>query len=65
MKREILPMFACPECLSDLELKVKEEDKEGNVKTGLLVCKICNREYPISHGIPNFIPDHPLNIIES
>jgi uncharacterized protein YbaR (Trm112 family) len=64
MKRDIVSLLACPECLSDLELIVEREVK-GDIRKGLLVCKVCNRTYPISKGIPNFIPEHPLNINNS
>jgi uncharacterized protein YbaR (Trm112 family) len=59
LKRDTVLLLACPECLSDLELKVEREVK-GDVKEGLLVCKVCNRKYPISKGVPNFIPDHHI-----
>jgi uncharacterized protein YbaR (Trm112 family) len=59
LKRDMVQLLACPECLNDLELKVEREIK-GDVKEGLLICKACNRKYPISKGVPNFIPDHPI-----
>ena len=61
MKRYVVPLLACPECLNDLELEV-EREVQGDIIEGLLICKVCNRKYPIHKGIPNFIPEHPLHI---
>jgi uncharacterized protein YbaR (Trm112 family) len=61
MNKNILPLLACPECKGDLELKVNEET-DDEVNRGVLTCKICNKSYPIVKGIPNFIPEHPLEI---
>lgn len=61
MKRTVVSILACPECLGDLELEVCKEN-DGDIEEGLLTCKKCNRRYPISKGIINFIPEHPLKL---
>jgi uncharacterized protein YbaR (Trm112 family) len=61
MRKSILPVLACPECKGELELKVNEES-DDEVTTGVLICKTCNKRYPIVKGIPNFIPEHIMKL---
>ncbi|MGQ9760098.1 MAG: Trm112 family protein [Candidatus Methanomethylicaceae archaeon] len=56
MKRRLLDILACPICKHyPLELTVFEEKEE--IEEGLLVCKNCNRWYPIIESIPHMLPD--------
>jgi uncharacterized protein YbaR (Trm112 family) len=57
MKQELMDILACPKCKGDLELKI-EEEKEGEIITGVLKCAACGIDYPIEDAIPNLlIPD--------
>jgi uncharacterized protein YbaR (Trm112 family) len=44
--KELLNILACPACKSDVELKDNK-----------IVCKKCNRKYPIKDGIPIMLID--------
>jgi uncharacterized protein YbaR (Trm112 family) len=44
--KELLDILACPACKADVELK---ENK--------IVCKKCNKKYPIRDGIPVMLID--------
>jgi uncharacterized protein YbaR (Trm112 family) len=55
MKKELMDILACPLCKGDLELTVKEEDRE-EIISGFLYCPKCKEEYPIEEGIPNLLP---------
>lgn len=43
---ELIEILACPMCKGDVELRKNE-----------IVCKECDRHYPIENGIPNMLPD--------
>ena len=53
MKPTLLPLLACPECGSDLEVRV-DRQAGGEVESGALECAACNRGFPILRGIPRF-----------
>jgi uncharacterized protein len=55
MKKDILDIICCPECKSDLFLKVEREEKD-EIITGTFTCKKCKAEYKINNGIPNLLP---------
>lgn len=56
MKRVLMEVLACPICKHHpLDLCVFHEDQE--VVEGLIVCKQCNRWYPIIEEIPYMLPD--------
>jgi uncharacterized protein YbaR (Trm112 family) len=55
MKRKLLEILACPLCRGDLKLEIMEE-KDGEIRTGLLSCAACRQSYPIVDGIPNLLP---------
>ena len=55
MKKEQTEILACPVCKGDLDLEITEE-KGGEIDTGFLSCAACQKNYPISGGIPNLIP---------
>jgi len=50
-----MDILACPLCKGDLELTVKEEDRE-EIISGFLYCPKCKEKYPIEEGIPNLLP---------
>jgi len=57
MKRELMEILACPICKNpDLDLHVFDEN-EKEIETGIIVCKECNRYYPIKGTIPIMLPD--------
>jgi len=55
MKERIVEYLSCPECNNDLRLKATSLSN-GEVKEGYLICKGCNKEYPITNFIPRFVP---------
>ena len=59
MRRDMLLILSCPKCLGDLDL-ISKKEKDGDVEDGILKCKKCSREYQISKGIINFIPEHSI-----
>ena len=58
MKKDLLPILACPVCRGDLELELTEEGG-GEVWSGYLRCAACWQQYPINEGIPNLLPPEP------
>ena len=51
-----MDILACPICKNfPLDLHVFEEKEE--IVEGLLVCRSCNRWYPIIDEIPHLLPD--------
>lgn len=57
MKLCLLELLACPKCDVDLECRAEEADSNGDVITGELSCKGCDRSYPVVRGIPRFVPN--------
>lgn len=59
MKISLLPYLACLSCGSDIELsKIAHAEKDsatGEIMEGTLSCTSCQRQVPISRGIPRFI----------
>ena len=55
VKKELLPILACPVCRGELELELTEERHE-EIWSGYLICAVCQSRYPISEDIPNLIP---------
>ena len=55
MKKDLLPILACPVCRGDLQLELMEERCE-EVWFGYLTYAACQSRYPISEGIPNLLP---------
>ena len=49
-----MEILACPKCKGDLELKV-EEEKDDEIIKGMLSCKSCGIDYPITDAIPNLL----------
>jgi uncharacterized protein YbaR (Trm112 family) len=59
MKKALMDILACPVCKGDLELRIDEEDAQGDVVSGSLYCGHCDERYPIEEGIPNLLPPAP------
>ncbi len=53
MKKKLLEILSCPECLGDLQLTTTTDEVEIN--EGNLTCESCSKEYPITNGIPRFV----------
>lgn len=56
MRRSLLDKLCCPFDRHDLALTVYQE-KDGQIREGLLQCPACNRYYPIVAGLPIMSPD--------
>jgi ubiquinone/menaquinone biosynthesis C-methylase UbiE/uncharacterized protein YbaR (Trm112 family) len=55
LNRELLTILICPSCRSELAL-AGDEAVNGTIESGLLRCRGCSREYPITRGVPRFVP---------
>lgn len=55
MQEELLDFLVCPMCKSELQLS-EEKVVDKDIISGLLSCKECNEQYPITEGIPNLLP---------
>ncbi|MFP4625611.1 MAG: methytransferase partner Trm112 [Natronomonas sp.] len=55
MKESLMDILCCPVDKSELELEIDEED-DGEILEGRLVCTECEEVYPIEDGIPNLLP---------
>ncbi|WP_225334651.1 methytransferase partner Trm112 [Halomicrobium urmianum] len=55
MKRDLMDIVCCPLDKQELELEVDEEE-DGEILAGRLVCTECGETYPIEDGIPNLLP---------
>lgn len=52
MKRNSLDLLQCPSCHGKLDLRV--QTSLATIENGTLVCRNCQRSYPIQRGIPHF-----------
>lgn len=57
MRIETIYKLCCPFDKSDLQLKTITTDVKKSILEGFLVCKHCQRVYPIVKGIPVMSPD--------
>lgn len=55
MKDSLLQHLVCPNCKGALDLDVRARDG-GEIEQGRLTCRPCSRHYPITNGIPRFVP---------
>ena len=55
MRKKHLKYIVCPDCKGEFILEIKEQEK-GLIKSGLLKCSKCYKEYPIINHIPRFVP---------
>jgi uncharacterized protein YbaR (Trm112 family) len=56
MKKEMMSILCCPTCKSSLQLHIEEEE-DDDVISGMLECVKCNKKYPITDGIPDFVDE--------
>ena len=56
MRESLLGLLCCPQCRGDLSLTADQREDDGHVTAGRLTCS-CGQEYPITRGIPRFIPE--------
>lgn len=56
MKKEMMDILCCPICKNPLQLHIEKEDND-EIISGTLSCSHCEKEYPITEGIPNFIDE--------
>lgn len=57
MRLKTIEKLCCPFDKGDLQLEVFAKDTGMNVLEGILSCKVCERRYPIVHGVPIMTPD--------
>jgi SAM-dependent methyltransferase len=67
MRLQLLKLLACPACRGDLECRkangeqLSEDHIENNgseeIEEGQLKCAPCSASFPITRGIPRFVPD--------
>jgi uncharacterized protein YbaR (Trm112 family) len=55
MNESLLEIICCPLDKHDLELEVDEEE-DGEIVEGTLLCTECGEQFPIEDGIPNLLP---------
>jgi len=55
MKPSLLRLLVCPDCKVELRLTDTRADS-GEIVEGTLACNACGRAYPVSRGIPRFVP---------
>jgi SAM-dependent methyltransferase len=54
MKLHLAKILACPVCGAELDLRVQRM-RDAEVMQGALRCRNCDKEYPVSGGIPRFV----------
>jgi ubiquinone/menaquinone biosynthesis C-methylase UbiE/uncharacterized protein YbaR (Trm112 family) len=57
MHLRVLDVLGCPRCHRELICVAQTRDSAGEVQTGALRCAACAASYPITSGIPRFVPD--------
>ena len=55
MKTKLLEVLACPKCHCALTCRADEYADATEIVTGMLRCEECEKEYPITDGIPRFV----------
>jgi ubiquinone/menaquinone biosynthesis C-methylase UbiE/uncharacterized protein YbaR (Trm112 family) len=54
MKRDLLTVLSCPNCLCELALKADSEH-DGEIETGILTCIKCAKTFPVVRHVPRFV----------
>lgn len=58
MKKNLIPLLACPTCTSELSFTAfSETDASGHIADGVFICQHCKKPYPLIGHIPRFIED--------
>jgi SAM-dependent methyltransferase len=55
MKQQALDVFVCPKCRESLLLQVTTS-RGNEILEGMLECTACRRTYPVTGGVPRFVP---------
>jgi SAM-dependent methyltransferase len=55
MKITAIDVFVCPKCHHDLQLQIVSQSRQ-EVLEGSLTCTGCAAAYPITRGVPRFVP---------
>jgi SAM-dependent methyltransferase len=55
MKSSVLDIIVCPTCKAQLDLAVETVEAKEVIE-GVLTCTTCGKQYPISGGVPRFVP---------
>ena len=55
MKLSALDVIVCPHCKGELAL-VTSVKEAAEIIEGTLTCKVCDHVYPITKGVPRFVP---------
>lgn len=58
MRESLLSLLRCPACASALRLDDAVRDETGDIDAGTLACATCDTTYPVTRGIPRFVPAH-------
>ena len=59
MRETLLSILRCPVCAVDLRIDDPTHDADGDIERGTLTCRRnTSHRYPITRGIPRFVPDH-------
>lgn len=53
MKLKLLQWLVCPRDREHLEL-VDRKEANGEIESGILICRTCGNQYPIVRGVPRF-----------
>ena len=56
MKRSLLDLLACPSCSGTLTLDTAAAAAADDVEEGALRCAGCDARYPVTRGVPRFVP---------
>ncbi|MDT4969324.1 MAG: hypothetical protein QOJ64_4061 [Acidobacteriota bacterium] len=57
MQTRLLEKLACPKCHGELSCSITTTADDGEVEAGSLSCGQCQQTYPITKGIPRFVPE--------
>ena len=57
MDKKFLSYLACPDCIGEICIEKIQDEVDGRIKTGNLICNQCSRIYPIKSFIPRFVPE--------
>ncbi len=55
MRDSVVKLLACPRCGSRLERVTAPESAESQTAKDELVCRTCQRRYPVVDGVPDFL----------
>ena len=56
MRRSHVSLLVCPACVADLTLRDVRREEGDSVLEAELWCMICGAAYPITVGVPRFVP---------